>query len=115
MLIDENIFVVYGIYMVVIPEPIEFEWDKGNIDKNWLRHEVANTEIEEVFSDKEKVLGPDMQHSAAEPRHFLLGRTKNGRLLYVILTLRKGKVRAISARDVNKKQRRFYEEATKTA
>lgn len=101
--------------MIFLSELVEFEWDEGNIDKNFIRHAVTNTEIEEVFGDEDKVIGPDIMHSAYESRHFLIGETRAGRLLYVILTLRKGKVRAISARDVNKKQRRFYEETIKSA
>jgi uncharacterized DUF497 family protein len=101
--------------MIILSRPVEFEWDQGNLDKNWLRHGVANTEIEEVFRDDKKIIGPDFKHSTTETRYFLLGKTSKDRLLFLILTLRKGKVRVISARDLNKKQRRFYEETIKVA
>ena len=101
--------------MIVLSSPLEFEWDEGNLDKNWLRHGVSNTEVEEIFGDDKKILGPDIKHSTTEARHYLLGRTRENRSLYVIITLRKGRVRVISARGVNKKQRRFYEEAIRIA
>ncbi|MCP5063929.1 MAG: BrnT family toxin, partial [Ignavibacteriae bacterium] len=25
-----------------------FQWDKGNIEKNWLKHKVLNNECEQV-------------------------------------------------------------------
>ena len=29
-----------------------FQWDIGNIDKNLIKHNVSNTECEEVFFNK---------------------------------------------------------------
>ena len=37
--------------MKVLSEPIRFEWDRGNVDKNLIKHKVTNSEIEEVFYD----------------------------------------------------------------
>ena len=33
----------------IIPEPIEFEWNKGNVDKNLKNIGSKNEEAEEVF------------------------------------------------------------------
>ncbi len=91
----------------------EFEWDKGNIDKN-TKHNIANNEAEEVFFDKGNVVLDDNKHSTnKETRHMILGRSKQQRKLSVIFTIRKSKIRIISARDMNKKERRSYEENTK--
>ena len=46
----KKLFVVYGIYMIIWNEPIDFQWDSGNSSKN-EKHEVLNTEIEETFND----------------------------------------------------------------
>jgi len=94
--------------MKVLPEPLEFQWDKGNIDKN-LKHKVINEEIEEVFFDNKRYIFKDEIHSNGEERHRILGRTKKKRLLFVVFTVRKNKVRIISARDVNKKEVYLYE------
>lgn len=89
-----------------------FIWDKGNVDKNWIKHQVTNSECEEVFFDKKKVIFRDILHSRNEERrHKILGKTKRGRLLFVVFTIREDKIRVISARDINRKERRLYEKA----
>jgi len=92
-------------------EPVEFQWDSGNSHKN-SKHQVNNTEIEEIFFDPDKVMAPDHKHSKVEQRYILLGKTKQQRLLYAVFTVRDGVVRIISARDVNKKEAYLYEKAT---
>jgi len=87
---------------------IKFIWDKGNIDKNWIKHKVTNRECEEVFFDRNKKIYKDRLHSGKEERHILLGKTKKGRLLYAVFTVRNKKIRIISARDINRKERKLY-------
>jgi hypothetical protein len=96
--------------VITIKEPYEFEWDKGNKDKNWLKHKVKNEECEEIFFDKKKKILKDVLHSGKEKRFIILGKTKKERLLFVVFTIRNKKVRVISARDVNKKEVILYEE-----
>lgn len=95
--------------MVTIKEPIKFIWDKGNIDKNWKKHKVTDQECEEVFFDKNKKTFKDKLHSGGEERFRIVGKTKKGRLLFVVFTIRRAKVRIISARDINKKEVYLYE------
>ena len=96
--------------MIVISQPIEFEWDENNKDKNWIKHKVRNEEAEEVFFDDNKKLYFDPTHSHQEKRYIIVGKTKKKRLLFVVFTLRKNKVRVISARDLNKrKEKQLYE------
>jgi uncharacterized DUF497 family protein len=40
----------------------------------------------------------------------LLDKSKENRVLFVVFTIRAEKVRVISARDLNKKERKFYKE-----
>lgn len=87
----------------------EFEWDKGNTDKNFLKHNVSNEECEEVFFDNQKRLYRDALHSDKESRSIIFGKTKRGRLLFIVFTVRNEKIRVISARDANKKERNLYE------
>ncbi len=89
-----------------------FVWDKGNIDKNWKKHRVTNTECEEVFFDENKVALKDVLHSGEEERFIVLGKTRKERLLFAAFTVRRKKVRIISARDVNKRERKLYEKTT---
>lgn len=87
---------------------LEFDWDKGNIGKN-KKHDVDDPEIEEVFFDGKKVTLKDTLHSDNEERTIVLGRTKKERLLFVVFSRRKHKIRIISARDINKRERGLYE------
>lgn len=96
--------------MKVFREPIEFEWDKGNVDKNFIKHRVRDEECEEVFFDLEKRILRDPLHSGAEKRYMIIGRTKKHRILFVVFTTRKKKVRVISARDLNAKELHLYHE-----
>lgn len=86
-----------------------FEWDSGNSNKNWLKHGVANSEAEEVFFDDNKAMLHDELHSGKESRYIILGKTKKERILFVVFTIRKNKIRIISARDCNKKEEGLYE------
>ncbi len=96
--------------MRILPQPLSFDWDKGNIDKNLKKHKLSNKEIEQVFiNDKEKFTFEDQKHSVTEKRHGIFGKTDNGKLLSVVFTLRKDKVRVITARSMSKKERRSYE------
>ncbi|OGY15587.1 MAG: hypothetical protein A2784_02015 [Candidatus Chisholmbacteria bacterium RIFCSPHIGHO2_01_FULL_48_12] len=98
--------------MVTFKQPIKFIWDKGNQDKNWLKHQVTTQEAEQVFFDPNKKIHPDKIHSQKEARFILLGKTKNNRLLFIILTTRNSNIRIISARDINKQERPLYETTT---
>lgn len=94
--------------MKIIDKSVEFEWDKGNIDKN-MKHGVADKEAEEIFGSKKKIFMKDEKHSLKEERYMIWAKTKAGRKLTVFFTLRKDKVRIISARDMNRKERNAYE------
>jgi uncharacterized protein len=88
---------------------LEFDWDAGNTNKN-SKHGVKDQECEEVFFDQRKVTLKDTPHSGNEARYITLGKTKQERLLYLVYTVRKGRIRIISARDCKKnKERDLYE------
>ena len=87
---------------------LEFEWDAGNQEKNLVKHGVSNAECEETFFDPHKRVLKEVLHvggSGQEKRHILIGRTKAERILYVVFTVRRNRVRVISARDLNRKER----------
>lgn len=94
--------------MVVNKIVLEFEWDKGNIEKN-RKHGVEDREAEEAFLDEYKKTFKDHLHSAGEERFRIIGKTKKGKLLFIAFTIRKTKIRVISARKVNKRELALYE------
>lgn len=91
-----------------LPNVEAFDWDMGNIYKNLFKHHVSHKESEEVFKNKPLVLYFDAKHSSKEERHVCLGKTDAGRLLSISFTIRKNKIRVISARDMNKKEKKEY-------
>lgn len=92
-----------------IPEPTSFDWDKGNRDKSLHKHNVSDRETEEIFDDKSLKVFADIKHSLEEQRYVAYGSTNLSRKLAVVFTLREQKIRVISARDQNKKERKIYE------
>ena len=99
--------------MKVNTKALQFDWDSGNSNKNKRNHAVEDWECEEVFFDSKKVILKDKLHSDKEERFILLGKSKQERLLYIAFTIRREKVRVISARDVTKrKEIELYEKAS---
>ena len=95
--------------MQIIKRSLEFEWDEGNRGKNFQKHKVSDGEREEVFFDQDKKIYRDVIHSGKEKRYILLGATNVHRILFVVFTIRKGRIRVISARDLNKTESQLYE------
>ncbi len=87
---------------------IGFDWDTGNRDKNWSKHDVTDAECEEIFFNDPLVAGADSRESKRERRYHVLGRTNTGRQLFVPFTIRKNLVRIISAREMTRSERRRY-------
>jgi hypothetical protein len=98
--------------MRILPKTIKFQWDQGNIHKNLIKHNVTTQEAEEIFTRKSFLTSKDIKHSSdTEQRYHGLGQTKNGRKLQVAFTLRREKVRIISVRGMDRKEKKQYEEA----
>jgi uncharacterized protein len=99
--------------MIVLEKVAGFDWDAGNARKN-DRHGVSMAEAEQVFFNVPVLMLPDSAHSQSEPRYHALGKTIDGRRLHISFTLRgDGKlIRVISARDMHRKERAHYEQAT---
>ncbi len=95
--------------MRILPEPLSFDWDKGNIDKNLKKHNVSFKEAEEPFENEPFLISEDLKHSAKELRFQALGKTDSERLLFLSFTVRNNKVRVISARDMSRREKKIYE------
>jgi uncharacterized DUF497 family protein len=92
---------------------IGFDWDEGNARKN-ERHGVSQAEAEQVFFNFPLLVLADPKHSEAESRFHALGHTHDGRRLHLTFTLRNEErlIRVISARDMHRKERVIYEQAS---
>jgi uncharacterized DUF497 family protein len=99
--------------MMDLSAVIGFEWNDGNARKN-ERHGVSMAEAEQVFFNSPLLLLPDPKHGESEPRLHALVKTTAGRRLHITLTLRVDgtMIRVISARDMHRKERMIYEQAT---
>lgn len=86
-----------------------FEWDSHNADKIGLKHNVSPSECEQIFFNLPLVVTDDVKHSEQENRFFALGQTDAEKFLFIVFTVRKNKIRIISARDMNRKERRVYQ------
>jgi uncharacterized DUF497 family protein len=77
-----------------LADGIEFDWDDENI-KHLAAHKVTPAEFEEVL--KSDPLDLDYEVIDGEERYRSVGPTNGGRLLRVAWTVRRGKVRAVTA------------------
>lgn len=84
---------------------IEFDWDDTNIG-HLARHRVTPEEAEEVILRDPVDLG--MEIVAGEERHLNLGSTRRDRILLVVTTWRKDRVRVVTAFDPVKRLIQFY-------
>jgi uncharacterized DUF497 family protein len=96
--------------MLDLSQTIGFDWDEANSGKSASKHSVSRAEAEQIFFDEQLLLAGDVKHSQDEPRYHALGQTIEGRLLHVTFTLRDNqtRIRVISARDANRRERAAY-------
>lgn len=88
---------------------MEFEWDTDKAHSNVQKHGISFVEAMTVFGDPLEVTIPDPDHSEGEARFLSLGRSEQGRLLVVSYTEREGRIRLISAREAEPRERKTYE------
>ena len=86
-----------------------FEWDEGNINKNWDKHDVTTWECEQIFFNKPLIVKRDSEHSKFENRYYVLGKTNLNRLLFAVFTVRNERIRIISARDMTRLEIERYQ------
>jgi len=89
-----------------------FQWDDANSSKNWTRHQVSQTEAEQVFLNRPVVVTD--ARPGTEGRWFAFGRTDGDRLLTVVFTIRAPLLRVISARRMSRAERNSYDQATRS-
>ena len=89
-----------------------FDWDDAIRRKSSDKHEVGQTEAEQVYVDPRVLIVTDEKHGGQEARFHALGTTVAGRRLLVSFTLRTlgTLIRVISARDMSRKERTRYDQ-----
>ena len=99
--------------MIDLEQIVGFDWDDGNSRKSSNKHAVSQAEAESVFFNDPLTFVEDLRHSDRERRFNALGKTSQNRLLHVTFTLRGNgtMIRIISACDMHRKERKFYEQA----
>lgn len=94
--------------MIDLNKLTSFEWDQGNLDKSYQKHGITPSEAEEVFLDEAVKIEEDIKHKQAEQRFIAIGKTTEDKTLFMVFTIRNVKIRIISARLANKKERGVY-------
>ena len=93
-----------------------FDWDRGNWPKCG-KHGLSQDEIEQVFEGQISVY-PDKAPGPAEQRFNAVGKTYEGRHVFVVFTFRNRQgerlIRPISARFMHLKEIQQYEIQTRT-
>ena len=90
-----------------------FDWDPANWRKSELKHGVAANEAEEVLMAN-PLCQVDPRHPDSEQRYVVLGATSEGRRLFAAFTIRRSRIRVVSARPMSRRERVTYEAAKAT-
>jgi len=85
----------------------EFEWDEEKNDVNLMKHGISFKTATMVFYDPKRVDVYDRRHSLFEDRWKTIGLNCFD-VLSVVYTMRKGKIRIISARKAERKEEEAY-------
>lgn len=96
----KNSQVIYG----------SFEWDAAKARKNIAEHEVSFEEASTVFDDPFFLIVKDPDHSVREQRYIIIGESDERRYLLVSFTERSKTTRIISARELDSRERKSYEQ-----
>lgn len=100
--------------MISILDIDGFDWDSGNDLKNYDKHGISKKEAEEVFDNFPMFFGKG-RNEGSEERMLAYGKTNSDKLLTLVFTFRKNKIRIISARLQSRKERSAYNEKAKKA
>ncbi len=91
---------------------IYFEWDENKNIANQKKHGISFEEASYVFSDRENISIPDIDHSQKEERWVTIGNIKRYGIIIVIHTERiygkQERIRIISARRAVESEQQDY-------
>jgi uncharacterized protein len=89
---------------------VEFEWDPKKAAADLRKHDVPFQEAATIFGDPLAITFEDPDHSENEHRYITFGMSVRRRLIVVSHTDRRNRTRIISARLMDRKERKIYEE-----
>ncbi len=88
-----------------------FEWDDVKNKENILKHGVTFLQAQYAFSDHDRVILRDLNHSLDEDRFYCIGKVNDG-ILTVRFTYRNNKIRIFGA-GYWRKGKKIYEKENK--
>lgn len=90
-------------------ENSEFAWDDEKAESNLKKHGVGFEEGATIFNDPVVVTISDPDHSEDEDRYISIGKSVARRLLTIVHTYRRERIRLISVRKATTAERKTYE------
>jgi uncharacterized DUF497 family protein len=84
---------------------VVFDWDRNNL-KKIRAHRIRAEDVEQALA-RDPILVYE-QDADGEERYVYYGETEGSRLLAIVLTERDGKIRVITAYDLDAGQKRDY-------
>ncbi len=88
----------------------DFIWLPSILDKVEVKHQVSQDEAEEVFFNRPRYRFVESGHQTGEDVYSVGGQTEAGRYLIIFFIHKSSNTTLIlSARDMDKKERRRYE------
>lgn len=104
-------FIYWLVEFVLSTENFIFDWDGGNSTKSKDKHGITVDIVESAFSDENLLaLGEQFQPIVNESRYGVIAKSIDSNILFICFTIRDKKIRVISTRLANEKERSFYEE-----
>lgn len=82
----------------------KISWDQETVD-HVSNHLVSPEEVEEVLFNEEDT---PLMMRGKEGKYLAYGKTRGGRLLFIVWVLKYRKTRIVTARDMTGKEKRFY-------
>ena len=87
---------------------MKIEWDTNKNDVNVKKHHISFETAARVFLDENRLDYYDIVHSINEDRYITIGLVEE--VIVVVYTLRKTRIRIISARLATRKEKELYYE-----
>lgn len=73
-----------------------FEWDENKNKQNLKKHKISFEEAQYAFSDGQRIIARDLEHSNDEERYYCFGKIEKN-IVTVRFTYRNNKIRIIGA------------------
>jgi len=90
---------------------VNFEWDENKNNLNKAKHNISFDKAQFAFSDKNRIIAKDIEHSKDEDRFYCFGKI-NENIVTVRFTYRNNKIRIIGA-GYWRKGKQIYEKENK--